>query len=232
MEDKIHNADYFVQSEFLKEIPENERRRILKSGIRKKIEKGDILFHQGDPATKTYFLHSGQLKLTKLHEDGKEAIIRYIGPGELTAAAAVLRENEYPVTAEALCASDTVAWDKNMISGLMQKHPQIAINILCLVLERLEEMQQRFLEISAEEAERRIARALLRMIRNSGTKTDAGIRIDLPLTREDIADFTGTTHFTVSRILSAWARSGWISTAQRQITIIDAHSLVMLTENA
>lgn len=221
----------FQDAALLKDIPENIVPHIIDSGIPKTIEKGEILFHQGDPAKLLYLTESGQIKLAKLHEDGREAIIRYIGPGELAAAVVVLKDKDYPVTAQALAETKVICWDKKMIFELMQKHPQFAINMLAIILERLEEMQDRFLEISAEQTERRIARALLRIMKHAGTKTKEGIRIDIPITRKDIADFTATTHYTVSRVLSGWKRNGWVSSTRQNIIITDVHSLVTLSEN-
>jgi CRP-like cAMP-binding protein len=221
----------FQDAALLKDIPENTVHHILNSGVRKTIEKDNVVFRQGDSAAWCYFLEKGQLKLTKLHEDGREAIIRYIGAGELTAAAVVIKDGEYPLTAEALVDTIAICWNKKMIFELMHNYPQIAINMLALVLERLDEMQQRFLEISAEQTERRIARALLRIMKHAGTKTNKGILIDVPITREDIADFTGTTHYTVSRVFSDWKRKGWVTSSRQKINITDVHSLVKLSEN-
>jgi CRP-like cAMP-binding protein len=190
------------------------------------------LFHQGDSAQKCYFLLSGRLKLTKLHEDGGEAVIRYIGPEGLAAAAVVIKGNEYTVTAKAIEQTTVIGWDKKMLLQLMHQYPQVAVNILSIVLERLEEIQQRFLEMSTEQTERRLARTLLGIMRHAGTKTAKGIRIDLDLGREDLADFTGTTHYTVSRILSDWTRKGWVATSRRQITVMDAHALKQRTESS
>jgi len=231
LNENFSRENFFLKSNFLKDIPVDNIQRVMDSGIRKSFEKGDIVFRQGDPAKWTCFLETGQLKLSKLHEDGREAIIRYIGPGELTAATTVLKKNEYPLTAETLSPTTVIVWDKNKMFDLMQEYPQITINLLSLALERLEEMQQRFLEISAEQAERRIARALLRIMKHAGIKTNNGILIDFSVSREDIADFTGTTHYTVSRVLSDWKRKGWIISTRQKIQITDVHALVMLSEN-
>lgn len=222
----------FSQSDLLKGIPESQASEILNTGIHKTLQKDAFLFHQGDSAEKCYFLLSGRIKLTKLHEEGREAVIRYISPGGLIAAAAVLRGNQYPVTAKSLCTATVIGWDKNTMLRVMHQYPQISVNMVSLVLDRLEEMQQRFLEITAERAERRIARALLGIMQHAGTKTDSGIRIDIELGREDLADFTGTTHYTVSRILSDWTRKGWIVTNRRQITVTDAHALKLRMETS
>jgi CRP-like cAMP-binding protein len=148
----------FSQSDFLRDIPKNQAFEILRAGLRKTLQKDEILFNQGDSAEKCYFLLSGRLKLTMLHEDGREAVIRYIGPGGLAAATAVLRKNQYPVTAKALSQTTVTGWDKTRMLGIMHQYPRISVNMVSIVLERLEEMQQRFLEITAEQPERRIAR--------------------------------------------------------------------------
>ncbi len=228
-----HGQNSIAQSDLFKDIPKSQAVEILNTGIQKTLQKHDILFHQGDSAQNCYFLLSGRLKLTKLHEDGGEAVIRYIGPEGLAAAAVVLKGNQYTVTAKAIEEQTVVVgWGKNMLLQLMHQYPQVAVNILSIVLERLDEMQKRFLEMSTEQTERRLARTLLGIMRHAGTKTDKGIRIDLDLSREDLADFTGTTHYTVSRILSDWARKGWIVTIRRQVTVMDAHALRQRTESS
>jgi CRP-like cAMP-binding protein len=227
-----YDNNSIARSDLFKDVPKSQALEILNAGIRKTLQKHDILFHQGDSAQKCYFLLSGRLKLTKLHEDGGEAVIRYIGPEGLAAAAVVIKGNEYTVTAKAIEQTTVIGWDKKMLLQLMHQYPQVAVNILSIVLERLEEIQQRFLEMSTEQTERRLARTLLGIMRHAGTKTAKGIRIDLDLGREDLADFTGTTHYTVSRILSDWTRKGWVATSRRQITVMDAHALKQRTESS
>jgi len=226
------DENIFSQSGLFRDVPKNQAFEILGAGLRKALQKGEILFNQGDSAEKCYFLLSGRLKLTKLHEDGRETVIRYIGPGGLAAATAVLREKQYPVTAKALSQAAVTGWDKNTMLRIMHQYPQVSVNMVSIVIERLEEMQQRFLEITAEQTERRVARALLGIMQHAGIKTEKGIRIEIDLSREDLADFTGTTHYTVSRILSDWTRKGWICTSRRQITVTDPHALRLRTETS
>jgi len=221
----------FNQSDFFKGISETYNADILKAGTHQILKTNDILFHQGDPPTRIYFVLKGQLKLTKLHEAGKEAIIRYIGPGELTAAVTVLRNDEHLVTAEVVSKTEVIGWDRQTILNLMNRYPQIAINMLCTVLERIDDMQDRYLELSAEHVERRIARSLLRIMQHAGQKSQDGIQINFPITREDLANYTGTTLYTVSRTLSAWGKKGWIKSRREQITITDPHQLVLFAES-
>ncbi len=175
-------------------------------------------------------VNQGRLKLTKLNEQGKEVILRYIVTGELTAAIAVLKNWTYPVTAESIEETDITVWDKPTMMQLMRRYPDIAINLLGIMLERIDDMQQRYLEICTEHVDQRIARSLLRLMRRAGSKTPEGIHIDIPLSRQNIADYSGTTLYTVSRTLSAWKKKGWIHSGREQIVVTDPHALVQFAE--
>ncbi|MBI5589517.1 MAG: Crp/Fnr family transcriptional regulator [Deltaproteobacteria bacterium] len=223
--------DSFRQSDFLLGITESHAIDILNRGIRIHLKSGEYLFHQGDRARKCFFVLNGRMKLIKLHEQGKEAIIRYIGPGELTAILSVFKGKDYPVTAETIGPTEAVGWDKQTMEQLMLKYPPLAVNMLRCTIDRLDELQNRYLEICTEQVEQRIARALLRIMKQSGLREEDGIRIDFPLSRQELADYIGTTIFTVSRILSTWEKKGWIKSKREQITVCDPHSLVLFSEH-
>jgi len=224
MEDNLQKSDVF------KGLSIEQYDEIVKSGFRKQLKPKSILFHQGDPAKKCYLVNLGRLKLTMLNEQGKEVIIRYISAGELTAAVAVLKDWEYPVTAESVEKTEVTGWDKATILRLMGNYPDIAINLLGIILERIDDVQHRYLELCTEHVEQRIARSLLRLMRRAGSKTRDGIRIDIPLSRQNIADYSGTTLYTVSRTLSAWEKDGWIKSGREQIVVTDPHALVLFAE--
>ncbi len=224
-------SDSKIHSGLFAAIPEQLRVDILNSGQRGHIVAGTTLFREGDAALKCYFVQKGRLKLTKLHMEGKEAIVRYINPGEITAAVAVFKESTYPVTASAVEDSTVVSWDRPTILEVLSEYPSLTINLLNGALDRLEDMQKRYLELCAERVEQRIARALLRIMRRSGRKTHEGVLIDFRLSRQDLADYTGATLYTVSRILSAWEKKGWISSGREKITVTDPHALVGFADN-
>ncbi len=179
--------DSFRRSEFLLGITESHATDILHRGSRIRLKAGEILFYQGDPAYKCFLVLKGRLKLTKLHEQGKEAILRYIGPGEITAIISVLKEKDYPVIAESIGPTEAVAWDKQIMEQLMIEYPPLAVNMLRCTINRLDELQNRYLEICAEQVEQRIAHALLRIMKQSGHREADGIRIDFPLSRQELA---------------------------------------------
>lgn len=224
------DIDTFSRSDLFSGIASENHAEILSRGHRVSCKSGEPLFHEADPALRCYLVLTGRLKLSKLHEQGKEAVIRYINPGEVTAAIAVFKEKDYPVTAIAVGPVEAVGWDKQTMLALMLNYAPLAVNMLRFVVDRVNELQSRYLGLYAEQVEQRVARALLRLMRQSGRKTAEGIRIDFRLSRQELADYTGTTLYTVSRILSGWQKKGWITSGRERIIVTDAHALVAFAE--
>ena len=102
----------FINPIFLIGITAEHYADILNRGHRIHFKSGETFFREGDPAHRCHFVLNGRLKLTKLHDQGKEAVIRDIGPGELTAAVAGFKGKNYPVTAESIGSTEVVTWDK------------------------------------------------------------------------------------------------------------------------
>ncbi len=224
--------DNLLKSDLFKGLSANQYNRVIACGYHQLLRPKSVLFHQGDRAINFYIVNKGRLKLSKLNEQGGEVIVRFINTGELTAAVSSLKERNYPVTAEAVGNTEVIGWDKTTIVELINEYPEIAISLLNIVLERIDDIQHRYLELSTERVEQRIARSLLRLMRSSGKKTADGILIDFPVTRQDIASFSGTTLFTVSRTLSTWGKKGWVKSGRERIIITDPHTLVLFSENA
>lgn len=212
-------------------IPPEQQATILAAGKSIILAHKDILFHQGQPANTLHLVVVGRLKLYKVNQKGDEVIIRYIEKGELTAAVAIIRDDDYPVTAEAVGQTEVINWDKDTLDQLMRDYPTITINLLKTVAERVTELQQRYQELVTIRVEQRIARSILRLMEKCGVKQADGILIDFPLSREDIANFTGTTLYTVSRTMSAWSKKGWLKSGREKITITDPHSLMVFAED-
>ena len=94
---------------------------------------------------------------------------------------------------------------------------------------RLGQIQETLTEMATQAVEKRVAAAVLRMVNQSGRKTDRGIEIAFPVTRQNISDMTGTTLHTVSRLLSAWEKAGMVESTRKHIVVTDPHRLVVLS---
>jgi CRP-like cAMP-binding protein len=225
-----HKSVSLHKAEVFKGLTRQQDADLLKRGRCVTLQSNNILFHQGDAAISCVLVKRGRLKLTKLNEQGKEVILRYIGIGELTAAIAVLKDWDYPVTAEAVEETDVTVWDKPTMMQMMRDYPDILMNLLGIILERIDDVQHRYLEVCTEHVDQRIARSLLRLMRRAGLKIPEGIHINIPLSRQNIADYSGTTLYTVSRTLSAWEKKDWIRSGRERIVVTDPHALVRFSE--
>jgi CRP-like cAMP-binding protein len=194
---------------------------------------GRAFFREGESARQFYVLARGRVKFTQVSADGHEVILRVIGPGEpFGGVAALAAEAAYPVTARAIEAAEAHAWDGAHITALMHRFPTIAINAAAMIADRLHDLQRRHRELMTERVERRIARALLRLASAAGRRREeGGVEIDFPLSRQDLAQMTGTTLFTVSRTLSGWETEGLIATGRRRVIIRQPHQLVRIAED-
>jgi CRP-like cAMP-binding protein len=197
----------------------------------RRVAKNETLFEQGAPATGYFVLLDGRLKIVQVTEDGHQIIVRFVGPGEPAGALAALGIASYPASAIAVTDSLALAWNAGEAAKLMTRFPSWAMSTSRAVGGRVQEAHARIREISTERVERRIAHAILRLARQAGTPIqEGGVRIEFPISRQDIAEMTGTTLHTVSRTLSAWEEAGYVEGGRQRIVVRDAGALRRIAE--
>ncbi len=213
-------------------LPETTLQLIAKRGHIEHVHQGEFLFFEGDPATDVHFLLAGQVKIVHETEDGQEVIFRLIQPGEFFGGAGGWGTPAYPATAVALEDARVFCLPTGEFGTLIEEHPDFSLAIIREMGIRLREAEARIRELQLERVERRIARTLLRLAGKTGQRTDRGIRIDLPQSRQHLAELSGATLSTVSRVLSEWDRQGLILAGRERVTIVKPHELVMIAEDA
>ena len=213
------------------DLSEEECERITAAGRLYETPPGSFFFHQGEESTMLYVLVSGRAKLSQVTSDGHQVIVNYFGPGEGLGIVMALNELPYPLSAEAIEPCLAVGWRRETMLDLMQHNAQLALNGLNMVGRRFAQMRSRFQELATQRVEQRVARALLRLVRQFGRRVDEGVLIDIALSREDLAQLTGTNLYNVSRILSKWEQSGWIVSARKRVILKKSHELVALAED-
>ncbi|HYG85597.1 MAG TPA: Crp/Fnr family transcriptional regulator [Azospirillum sp.] len=204
---------------------------VIRSAQTRRVPKGTTIFAQGDLAQTCHALINGRIKIVQTGADGQQVVVRFIGPGEMFGTAAVFSGGRYPGDAIAMADCVEITWPAASMTELLLGHPRIALNALDIVGTRLQEVQNRLREMSTEKVERRVAHTLLRLVRQAGRRVEHGVEIAFPLSRQDIAEMTGTTLHTVSRILSAWETQGIVESARQQIVIRRPHVLVAIAED-
>jgi len=197
----------------------------------KNIDEDAFFFMEEDAATQAYILLDGKVKLIQCTPDGQQVILGYLTPSRVFGIIAVLQKVTYPVSAQAVGSCKAMYWDQSTINMLMERTPRMALNALHIMAGQIRQFQNSVKDLCTQRVEQRIARAVLRLARQSGLKIEKGILIDLPLSRQDLAEMTGTTLYTVSRVLKEWDKHGIVQSKRQQIIICLPHILVSLAED-
>jgi CRP-like cAMP-binding protein len=203
---------------------------ILRESRSTRYAKNNVIFAQGEDAHSFFLLLHGHVRASKTTPTGEQIVVRYVTPGETFGLAMAIGLQNYPATATAVDESVVLAWPTGAWPRLVAKYPALATNTLQTVGSRLQETHTRVIEMSTQQVEQRIAHALLRLAKQSGRKLDHGIEIDFPISRQDIAQMTGTTLHTVSRILSGWEQLGLVESGRQRIILREPHKIVLLAE--
>ena len=187
--------------------------------------KGEYIFLECDQPRNLYVVVKGEVKLLKQTEDGRETIVEMAYPGEIFGEEAVFDGQPYPMTAQALDDVELLSISRGDFFSFLRDNPDLALEIITELGARLREAQNTIRALAMERVEWRIARVLLMLSRKAGVTEPDGVSIDLPLTRQDIADMAATTVETTIRVLSNFKKMGLVDTEKGKIILRDRKHL-------
>lgn len=220
------------QSSLFRDVSPEVFTQVLDASVPRSVEEDGFFFMQGDPATHAYVLVEGRVKMIQITPNGQQIVLRIMTPGQTYGGIALLNPQAgYPATAQAVENSTALAWDTAQLRELVEKEPSISLNVMGLMHGYISELQERQKALVTDRVEQRIARILLKLAAQSGRKIDEGVLIDLPITRQDIAEMSGTTLFTVSRTLNEWERGGLLEIGRERVVIREPHGLVSIADD-
>ena len=228
---KLNPADLRRVNVF-KDATDEDLKLLVQKGIPRSIEDGEFFFFQGDPATYFYVLVSGRAKLLQTNPAGQQVNLRTINEWQMFGALGAVRENAtYPATAQALDSSTALAIESSFLKEMMQSRPYLSRSLMQLMTGYIMEMQERYRELATEKVERRIALTVLRLAAQVGKRANSQeMTVELSLSRQDVAEASGTTVFTVSRVLADWERRGLGEAGRERVVIRNPHGLVQISE--
>jgi CRP/FNR family transcriptional regulator, nitrogen oxide reductase regulator len=189
---------------------------------------GTLVFSEGAPARAVHVLTSGFVKMAQTTPEGARVVVRYVGPGEPFGTPALLGDQPYPADAVAVTDAIELQWPARTLQELLANHPDIALNAIRIMEERLRDLEGRLRELSNDPVERRVAQTIVRLVRKTGRNLAGKLEVPFPLTRQDIADMTGTTLHTVSRMLGAWEQQGLIERGRQRVVVTKVEALAGL----
>lgn len=189
------------------------------------------VFEQDKEARSFFLLLAGHIRVVKSTTEGNQFIVRYINPGEFFGIAIAMCRDTFPANAVAVDDCIVLSWPNTDWSEFQARFPSLGDAVYGTIGVRLQEIQQRVMEMTVEQVEQRIARTLLRLVNQSGRITKDGVEIDFPMTQQELAEMAGTTLHTVSRLLGTWEVNGFIRRGRRKVIVTDVHQLLLVAEN-
>ena len=203
---------------------------LLSKAQKRRVEKDAFIFREGGAASAVHLLIAGFAKLAQTTPNGTRVIVRYVGSGEPFGTPALLGRGRYPVDALAVTDAIELQWPARVIGAMLRKYPELGLNAIAALQERLREAESRLKELCNEPVEQRIALAIARLVRKVGQPVGHLVEVPFAVTQQDIADMTGSTLHTVSRTLGAWQRRGLIERGRQRLAVADLPGLLALAE--
>jgi CRP-like cAMP-binding protein len=207
--------------------PENFR-RITAAARLKRFAPGEMLYVEGDTVRQILLLISGTVKITKLGPKGMEVILRLGAPGDVLDTASLFSTGTHGTTAQAIRGCGTLVWDAGIFKASVTCLPVLYQNMVRATCGHLRELEERFRELATEQVAPRLARQLIRLQEQAGSPQKGQVKIGV--SRKGLAQMTGTTLYTVSRLLAAWEAHGLVNSHRASVIISDIRSLRQVFE--
>jgi CRP-like cAMP-binding protein len=212
-------AEQLARAELFDGLASAVLAEIAQLGQVKTLSRGTRLFAQGTKVERCHALVTGCVRIAQSGPEGGQVLVRFVGPGEIFGTVALFTDRHYPADATTVIDSVEISWAESALLELIQRYPQIALNLVKVIGKRLREMQERLRELATQRVDQRIAHALLRLADRGVSPGIDDARIEFPLTRQDVAAMCGATLHTVSRVLTAWEKAGYLSSRRARVSI-------------
>jgi CRP-like cAMP-binding protein len=187
--------------------------------------KGETIFEQETPSDAFYQIISGRVKIFKMLPSGKDLILEVFGPGDPLGAVAVYMERPFPASAAALEDTTCVIIPRPAFFRLLEANPSLVRGLLLGLTTRLVELTNRLAELTGGRIDGRFARLFLKLAKEMGRSERGGTFIPLALSRQELADLSGTTIETCIRIMSRWGKDSVVQTEKDGFVILNRGEL-------
>ena len=206
-----------------------DRRRLAAVAMTRAFARGETVFSEGDTPEWFCVVVKGRVKVFKMTPAGKDVILEIFGPGDPLGAVAAYEERAYPASAVAIEDTWTVLIPRQAFFALLEQHPTLVRGLLAGLTHRLAELANRVAELSGGRVEPRFARLFLKLAQEQGRPERGGVFVPVPLSRQELADMTGTTIETSIRIMSRWGKHHLVRTEKDGFVVLDPHELETLS---
>jgi CRP/FNR family transcriptional regulator, nitrogen oxide reductase regulator len=185
----------------------------------------EYIYYEGDPASSLFVVADGRVKLIRHTLSGKDVLLDLLKTGEFFGSLSHLEQELNAETAQAQTDVCILTIAKSEFRKILDTFPKVAIAVLEITSRRLNVAQEMIRQISGYSVEIRLAFTLLKLVDKFGKESDVGLLIEVPLSRDDLAQMIGTTTESASRVLSRFHKQGIIETGRQWIAVIDRPAL-------
>ena len=206
-------------------LPAEDRSRLAEVSVVRSYDKAEALFAEGDPSDFLYTVLSGRVKVVKSMASGKEVILEIFGPGDPVGAVVAYEGRPYPASAIALERTSCLLVRRGPFFALLERHPTLVRGFLLGLTQRIVELTRRIPEVAGSRVETRFAHLFLKLADKMGRPGAEGVTIPVALSRQDLADLTGTTIETCIRIMSRWGKDEIVRTEKDSFVLVDKATL-------
>jgi CRP-like cAMP-binding protein len=203
----------------------DDRRKVAEVAAVRRYEKGQLIFEQGTPSDAFYTIASGRVKIFRMLPAGKDVILEVFGTGDPVGALAAYDGRPFPASAAALEDTACVVIPRAVFFRLLEEHPSLVRGLMLGLTHRLVELTNRVTELSGARIEPRFARLFLKLAGEKGREGRGGTFVPLALSRQELADMTGTTIETAIRIMSRWGKQRIVRTEKDGFVVLDRQAL-------
>lgn len=218
----LHSVPFFA------DLPHEAIASINQLFHEKGYEAGETIYCAGDPAQSLMIIAEGRVKLLRHTIIGKDILLDLLIPGEFFGTLSTAGESDYSDTAVAMTSTCALTIEFGKFRTILLEYPAVGMKVLDTVSARLAAAHATIQQLSSQTAEQRIAATLVRLAAKLGEKHEVGLLIQTPLSRDELADMTGSTPETASRVISQFQKDGLIVTGRQWIAISDFEGLSLV----
>jgi CRP-like cAMP-binding protein len=210
---------------FLRQLSAEDADALLALVRRRTIQPGTQLLRAGSAGDEAVLVLRGRVRLVAFGADGREVVLALRGPGELIGEMAALGAGRRTATGIAVDDVEAGFLAARELARFLHEHPDAAMVLIRMLVRRLTEATRDVVDLATQDSVGRLAKRLVDLSTEHGSPREGGTQIELALTQDELARWTGATRETVSRALRLMRQLGWVNTDRKTITVLDPAAL-------
>jgi CRP-like cAMP-binding protein len=214
-----------VDERFLEALAPADAAELRGLGRRRTYRAGDTLFLELDAGSEILVVVQGRVKLSRLTADGHEAVLGIREPGDLLGEMAAIDETVRSATATALEPVEALAMRSAEFLAFLERRPAAGVVLLRMLSRRLRDADLKRLEYLSTDTVGRVCARLVELCDRFGTRDADGVHIDVHITQEELAGWTGSSREAVVKALRTLRTLGWIATGRGGIIVLDLDAM-------